>query len=353
MENSVSQQPDAIPTSSEQPRAKSLPTIPKKTKKPYILTTIFIVLLGVILFTPIPYYVKDVKYISCPLSTNETGLIPCPKTEKTGWSVKKSLFQRMMYYAFNTSRIVSSQNTITLIPTIKPITSWNTYTNETFRFSFRYPDLLIINNEQDYARQNGNDKTLLFGLELNNKKAQVIDTLYIYTLGTQSITEWISENINTNKRLPRKVDITSQQQLQIGSLSVHEIIYSYGAIYVFSNNDKRAFLLTTPGSKDATQFLSTFEFFGNDTVDSRISCLYKGKTYKERDTVPSGDNCNTCSCNNGQVSCTLMACSPTRYTCPSNGWVDCMPGTIAKPECSQEAMSWYQINCPDFKGAAL
>ncbi|HOX96364.1 MAG TPA: hypothetical protein PLI45_03200 [Candidatus Woesebacteria bacterium] len=44
-----------------------------------------------------------------------------------------------------------------------------------------------------------------------------------------------------------------------------------------------------------------------------------------------------------------------KYTCPTNGWVDCMPvldaaKTIA---CSTEAMAWYKTNCPNFQGAAL
>jgi len=43
----------------------------------------------------------------------------------------------------------------------------------------------------------------------------------------------------------------------------------------------------------------------------------------------------------------------TSYTCPPSGWVDCMPGTTPKPECSAAAMAWYQANCPDFKGGAL
>lgn len=45
----------------------------------------------------------------------------------------------------------------------------------------------------------------------------------------------------------------------------------------------------------------------------------------------------------------------TLYTCPSNGWVDCMPGPRAgvKYECTPEAFSWYQTNCPDFKGGAM
>jgi hypothetical protein len=43
------------------------------------------------------------------------------------------------------------------------------------------------------------------------------------------------------------------------------------------------------------------------------------------------------------------------YTCPKNGWVDCMPVLDAakKKACSPDAMSWYKINCPDFRGGAL
>lgn len=43
----------------------------------------------------------------------------------------------------------------------------------------------------------------------------------------------------------------------------------------------------------------------------------------------------------------------TTDTCPPSGYVDCMPGTTAKPECSLAAMAWYKANCPDFKGGAL
>jgi len=42
----------------------------------------------------------------------------------------------------------------------------------------------------------------------------------------------------------------------------------------------------------------------------------------------------------------------SNFTCPVGGWVDCMPGTTEKPECSKDAMDWYRINCEDFKGAA-
>jgi len=45
--------------------------------------------------------------------------------------------------------------------------------------------------------------------------------------------------------------------------------------------------------------------------------------------------------------------SSVKFTCPTNGWVDCMPGPDVKPECSADAMAWYKANCPNFKGAAL
>lgn len=42
------------------------------------------------------------------------------------------------------------------------------------------------------------------------------------------------------------------------------------------------------------------------------------------------------------------------YTCPSNGWVDCMPSpNTIKRECSPAAMNWYKDNCPNFQGGAM
>lgn len=38
------------------------------------------------------------------------------------------------------------------------------------------------------------------------------------------------------------------------------------------------------------------------------SCQYNGKTYKSGEGFPAEDGCNSCSCNNGEVACTLMGC---------------------------------------------
>lgn len=45
-------------------------------------------------------------------------------------------------------------------------------------------------------------------------------------------------------------------------------------------------------------------------------CTYDGKTYKEGETFPATDGCNTCQCTNGQVGCTKMNC---KKTCKYNG----------------------------------
>jgi len=44
----------------------------------------------------------------------------------------------------------------------------------------------------------------------------------------------------------------------------------------------------------------------------------------------------------------------TRFTCPQNGWQDCIPimDEEKKLGCSAEAEGWYKTNCPDFKGFA-
>jgi hypothetical protein len=38
------------------------------------------------------------------------------------------------------------------------------------------------------------------------------------------------------------------------------------------------------------------------------SCQYNGKTYKPGESFLAEDGCNRCSCENGKVACTLMAC---------------------------------------------
>lgn len=43
----------------------------------------------------------------------------------------------------------------------------------------------------------------------------------------------------------------------------------------------------------------------------------------------------------------------TKYTCPQQEYVDCMPGPGTRnPECAPAYITWAQENCPNFKGGA-
>jgi hypothetical protein len=46
--------------------------------------------------------------------------------------------------------------------------------------------------------------------------------------------------------------------------------------------------------------------------------------------------------------------SSESYTCPSNGWASCMPILSEEGEkaCSDDAVNWYEQNCPNFEGIA-
>jgi len=52
---------------------------------------------------------------------------------------------------------------------------------------------------------------------------------------------------------------------------------------------------------------------------------------------------------------TCVVLTTQKYTCPENGWISCMPmlSEEGKRACSDEAMRWYEANCPNFEGAAF
>lgn len=69
----------------------------------------------------------------------------------------------------------------------------------------------------------------------------------------------------------------------------------------------------------------------------------------------------TCITPNGKRFIQPVSNSPSEqptqetYSCPENGWEDCMPMLDSKQqrECTKEALDWKQEHCPDFQGAAL
>ncbi|KKU14710.1 MAG: hypothetical protein UX21_C0012G0002 [Microgenomates group bacterium GW2011_GWC2_45_8] len=52
--------------------------------------------------------------------------------------------------------------------------------------------------------------------------------------------------------------------------------------------------------------LSTFKFLDDQKTVTGQTCQYNGITYQDGESVP--DKCNYCSCESGQIACTLRAC---------------------------------------------
>ena len=58
-----------------------------------------------------------------------------------------------------------------------------------------------------------------------------------------------------------------------------------------------------------TKIFELWHFAKTVIINFRIVCKFNGKKVKVGETVPKGDNCNTCTCKpNGRVSCTDKKC---------------------------------------------
>ncbi len=130
--------------------------------------------------------------------------------------------------------------------------------------------------------------------------------------------------------------------------------------------------ITTDEEALFDQILSTFKFTG-DTATAPSECIPRNEGYSEicREKQSKSAcleldqyNAKTKKLNNpdGISDCEWKApvtngpsSYTATYTCPANGWQDCMPilSEEGKRACSEEAMTWYKANCPDFQGAAL
>lgn len=80
------------------------------------------------------------------------------------------------------------------------------------------------------------------------------------------------------------------------------------------------------------------------------NCEYNGTSYEAGSSFPSSDGCNTCSCSEGGVACTLRACAPVDEPAEatSNTGVSC--GARAGDTCSSSEYCAYEPG--EYCGAA-
>jgi len=80
-------------------------------------------------------------------------------------------------------------------------------------------------------------------------------------------------------------------------------------------------------------------------------CVYGGQTYDDGTAFPAADGCNTCTCSNGSIGCTLIDCPPQGdCTSLSEAYQDalaqaktCLPN--AEFECQRLVTSALQCGC--------
>ena len=65
--------------------------------------------------------------------------------------------------------------------------------------------------------------------------------------------------------------------------------------------------------------LASYTFYLSNAGDTATKqrCEYNGWAYTDGDSFLSIDGCNTCSCSDGEVFCTEMACVEDNSTCSS------------------------------------
>lgn len=63
--------------------------------------------------------------------------------------------------------------------------------------------------------------------------------------------------------------------------------------------------------------LASYIFYISNTADDSTGnrCEYNGWAYTDGESFSASDGCNTCTCSNGDIVCTEMACVDTPTTC--------------------------------------
>ncbi len=169
-------------------------------------------------------------------------------------------------------------------PTPDPAADWKTYTNN--EFSFKYPATWIVESNKISSPDTSIEMwAFITGDPMYNECMKLIDTKEIQNMTVKNFsgvsTPEMCDPINLNKK--ERWLVKSQGEG-----------YAPGLQYSYKTNDPVAETVFD-------QILSTFTF-----IDQQRSCSYKGKTYAQGESFP--DACNSCSCDNGQVACTMMAC---------------------------------------------
>jgi hypothetical protein len=225
------------------------------------------------------------------------------------------------YFSQNTIQPIGN-STSQPVSTPDPTADWQTYTNEKYGYSFKYP------SDWKVEAENGEDPTTTFSpsfsspCNFNNDGRCTNLTLALggkYKEG-QNLEYYFNINIQ---------DIVSKRDIVVGGEKALEIKYHLAKEYV-GHEGEPAIEIKAIHNKNVLTIQ-----YGEQQSTSLSELKYENIFDQILSTFKFTDQASI------------------NYTCPTSGYVDCMP-TVGetKTECSTEAMSWYKANCPNFKGGA-
>lgn len=203
-----------------------------------------------------------------------------------------------------------------------PTADWKTYTDEKSDLSGSYPNDysatgVIANSLNEWSAGKG----VVITNANDPSNPQILIEAVWDGYGPFFPTGELTLEIVDNKFIPKITSRVSDSEYQEmiangyvedGNALYQSSIVDYQGIPIWvriSHSDKGNAAL----DDELLKILSTFKF--NSTASSTTpgaalqgSCTQDGETYADGDEVPAPDSCNSCSCDNGQIACTAMAC---------------------------------------------
>ncbi len=251
------------------------------------------------------------------------------------------------------------------------VTDWKTYTNTKEGYTFQYPSTWHLDDSQlasanritveDNALDvdtNGNPLPtgiIRVDIDVQRDYTQWNYDRYLTYLDTGGASEGTElEPQHIKKIAPMNVAGIDTYIVEGGCCAggYHGVFLLHnGRVYSIYLSE-RAGILSAVVNKYGSifdQVLSTFVFLDTPANSAGPCGGIAGKR------CPAGFTCQMTAIYPDAMGTCITNIPNADYTCPTSGYVDCMPSMDAakKKTCSQEAMTWYEANCPNFKGGAL
>jgi len=205
--------------------------------------------------------------------------------------------------------------------------NWKTYTNTQYQYSFKYPAKYeTFITQKDTGINMGCGCEFFTWFDVETTLSDLSEQDWWAQLGKQ----WFNGTTTISGTYhPNAFRVTKSESKLIGQNQV---------------------LTINASSVTPSAMISPKPWQATSAIPFQVYILKNKKTLVLFTVYQTGDQ-NTFD----QILSTFTFTDQTTatYTCPANGWVDCMPGPVAKPECSEAAMTWYKANCPNFQGGAL